>query len=150
MHEHVGQNHQPSCLKKYLCKVCGKGFVKNITLSIHVKDKHLGNKFTCFICTNSQVYSRLSGGDPKIRGLAGHLYKVHDIVISSNSRLRTADTKSRNHKTRMTFRSNKNQNEDVQKLIKSFGYKLDKEYQEEEFALNYNKDTDKTMLENND
>ena len=148
MHEHVGQNHQPSCLKKYLCKVCGKGFVKNIHLTVHVKDKHLGNKFTCFICTTSKVYARLSGNDQKVRGLSGHLYKAHDIVISSRSRLGTADEKARNHKTRMSFRSNKNQNEDVRKLIKSFGYELDKEYPEETFALSYNKDTDKNLLEN--
>jgi hypothetical protein len=134
--------HFPVALWPYTCNICDAKFIERNFLRDHLKKEHSGNLFACFICgPTSNLYSRLRGATG-ICGLALHLKNNHDILTSSANYQET-DGKAL---AKINFKA-KNNSERGQELLKEYGYKLDHEYPEEDFAINYNSGIE-AMFEN--
>jgi len=134
--------HFPLALWPYTCGICDAKFIERNLLRDHLKKEHSGNLFACFICgPTSRLYSRLRG-ETGLSGLAVHLKKRHDILTSS------ANYKENDGQplAKINFKT-KNNSQRGQELLKKYGYKLDHEYPEEKFAINYNSGIE-AMFEN--
>ena len=141
--QHHFRKHLPIELWPYSCSLCSEKFIYPHLLRDHIKTQHSGNQFCCFICgPGSTVYSRFRAATGR-GGLAGHLQNKHDIFASSAS-WKDGDSE---RVTKINFKSKHNKDKAKIKLLKNYGYELDVEYLEKDFAINYNSDLAKLFDE---
>ena len=125
--------HLPIQLWPYSCGICDAKFINPSMLRDHLKQVHSGNVFTCFECGKQYSKLRAAIGGMEAGGLATHLKLKHGVVTSSANYKGNDGERLAN----INFKTKHNSVE-ARALLKRFGYELDKEYPETDFATNYN------------